>query len=158
MYRRIFLYSLLVSLVVAAASCEDYKDCNSPVDTPMGIGFYQLTDGEEADTTLPALTLFGIGREDSLLADDLASSRIYVPLNENLDSTRFFLQPDSTSVGGDTLTVLYKRSLDFVSSGCGFTTLYQIDTVTCTAHYVDSVVLASKKIVTTNATNVKLYY
>lgn len=158
MYKRFFLYSLVLIVIVAAVSCEDYKDCNSPVDTPMGIGFFQIIDGQEADSTLPALTIFGLGREDSLLADKFAARNIFVPLDKNLDTTRFFLQPDSTMVNGDTLTVEYTRSLSFVSSGCGFTTFYHIDTVICTTHYVDSIALANKKIITTNATNVKLYY
>jgi len=158
MNKRILLYGLLITVIAAAVSCEDYKDCNSPVETSLGVGFYQLINGTEEDSTLPALTMFGIGREDSLLADTLPAASMYVPLNQNLDTARFFLQPDSTLTNGDTLTVMYKRSLQFVSSGCGFTTYYDIDSVACTAHYVDSIVLATKKIVTTNAINVKLYY
>jgi hypothetical protein len=102
--------------------------------------------------------MFGIGREDSLLADSTAMSRIYVPLNQNADSTGFFLQPDSTSHHGDTIILHYKRSLQFVSSGCGFTTFYTIDTVYSTYHYIDSISVANNKIITTNATNLKIYY
>ncbi|HEX5552913.1 MAG TPA: DUF6452 family protein [Chitinophagaceae bacterium] len=139
-------------------SCEDYKDCNSPVATSLGIHFYHLVDGVERDSILPALTMYGIGRSDSLLADTAAVDRLYVPLNPNADSTGFFLQPDSTMAHGDTLTVAYTHSLQFVSSGCGFTTFYDIDTVYYTTHYIDSIAVPTKKIITTNATNLKIYY
>lgn len=53
---------------------------------------------------------------------------------------------------------MYTRSLNFVSSGCGFTTFYNIDSVVATRHYLDSVVIATQKVITTNATNLKIYY
>lgn len=158
MTTRTLRYIVLISVILGIASCEDYKDCNAPVETSCGIGFYQILNGTEEDTTLPALTMFGIGREDSLLADTLPAASIAVPLDQHLDTTRFFLQPDSTLSNGDTLTVIYTRTLHFVSSGCGFTTFYDIDTAFSTHHYVDSMAIPTKKIVTTNATNVKLYY
>lgn len=139
-------------------SCENYKDCNSPVQTSLGIRFYTFFRGRETDTTLPALTLYGIGKKDSLLEAATPANGIFVPLNAAADSTRFFLRPDTTATAGDTLGVYYTRDLRFISSGCGFTTLYHIDTVYYTTHYIDSVAVATKKIITTNATNLKIYY
>lgn len=139
-------------------SCENYKDCNSPVQTSLGIGFYQMVNGTQQDSILPALTMYGIGRADSLLSDSVSSSSIYVPLNQNVDTSAFFLQPDSTAATGDTVTVKYKRSLQFVSSGCGFTTFYTIDTAYSTYHFIDSIALTTKSIVTTNAINIQIYY
>jgi hypothetical protein len=150
-------YILSGIIICLGFSCENYKDCNSPVETSLGIHFYRLLRGREADTVLPALTMYGIGRQDSLLADSAASASIFVPLNAARDTTAFFLAPDGTPAG-DTLTVSYTRELKFVSSGCGFTTLYHIDTVYYTTHRIDSVAVPTRKIITTNATNLKIYY
>lgn len=145
-------------MIGSLVSCEDYKDCNSPVKTSLGLGFYQMLNQEAADSTLPALTLYGIGHKDSLLADEESKRQIFVPLNQNKDSSSFFLQSDSTKQNGDTIKVTYNRDLHFVSSGCGFTTFYQLDTVTSTYHYIDSIALVNKKIITTNAINLKIFY
>lgn len=158
MNKRLLPYLVLFSVLIGVGSCEDYKNCNSPVETSLGIRFYQLINGADRDTTLPALTMFGIGREDSLLADAIPEASIAVPLKQDVDSTAFFLRPDSTMKNGDTINLRYTRSLQFVSSGCGFTTYFHIDSVSYTRHYIDSIALATKKIVTTNATNLKIYY
>ncbi|MGH2644865.1 MAG: DUF6452 family protein [Chitinophagaceae bacterium] len=158
MKRKILFYIFFVSITGMLVSCENYKDCNAPVQTALGIGFYQMVNGTQQDSTLPALTMFGIGRADTPLSDKSPSSTIYIPLNQNMDTSAFFIQPDSSSVIGDTVIVKYKRSLQFVSSGCGFTTFYNIDTVYSTNHFIDSIALTTKSIVTTNAINVQIYY
>lgn len=157
MHRGVLL-SLLALLMGTLVCCEDYKDCNSPVATSLGIHFYRQNPDLEQDTTLPGLTLYGIGRADSLLADTLATSSVFVPLREDADTTAFFLKPDSSRQTGDTLTLAYTRSLQFISSGCGFATNYQLDTVYSTKHFIDSLAVPQKKIITTHATNVKIYY
>lgn len=145
-------------VILTLPSCDDYKDCNNPVDTYLGIGFYQVLNDLEEDSTLPALTMYGIGREDSLLADKEPISSVYVPLKQTLDSTSFYICPDSTLSTGDTLTVKYRRERHFVSAGCGFTTFYTLDTVYATRHYIDSIILQTPTINTNNAKNLKIYY
>lgn len=158
MDKKILPYILTMLAIAFLASCENYKDCNSPVETSLGINFNQIVNDADADSTLPALTMYGIGRQDTLLANEATAPNIYVPLDQNADVTRFYLQPDSTMTNGDTLTVAYKRTLSFVSSGCGFATFYNLDTAYATHHYIDSVALVNSKIVTANAINVKIYY
>lgn len=149
---------LLVSLFLFAISCEDYKDCNSPTETLLGIRFFHETAGEETDSVLPALTFYGVTKPDSLLLLNTSARQIFVPLNPNAKITRFFIRADSTLSGGDTISIQYKPDLRFVSSGCGFTNYYRLDTAMSTQHYIDSISLVNRKINTTNATNIKVYY
>lgn len=158
MSRKLLFYIVLTLVSVVVISCEDYKDCNSPVKTSLGVGFFHMVDQKEVDSTLPALTMFGLGREDSLLADKERVDKVFVPLDQTRDETSFFLRPDSTRQNGDTILIRYKRNLHFVSSGCGFTTFYQLDTLISTHHIIDSIALVNKKITTTNATNLKIFY
>lgn len=153
------LFYIFCSLVmVLLFSCENYKDCNEPVQTSLGLSFMQMTDGTKEDSTLPALTMYGVGRADTLLSNQASVQTMYVPLNPGTDSTAFYMQPDSTLQTGDTLTLKYARSLQFVSSGCGFTTFYNIDTAYSTHHFIDSIAVTTKKIVTTNTMNIEIYY
>ncbi|WP_344975810.1 DUF6452 family protein [Compostibacter hankyongensis] len=150
---------LLLAGISGLSSCDDSKSCNAPVDSFLGITFHYMIDDErEADTTLPALTMYGIGREDSLLALNQPVNSVFVPLKQTADTTRFYLQTDSTSHGGDTITVMYKRSLHFISPGCGFSTNYTLDSVHFTRHYIDSVWINRPDITTSNVENLKLYF
>ncbi len=151
-------YFICITFLFIFAACEDYKDCNSPVATALGISFYHLIDEEETDSILPALTIYAVEKPDSLLVYRTPAKGVFVPLNPHATSTRFFIQPDSTLATGDTLELTYKVDLQFVSSGCGFTNFYVLDTATATNHYIDSIALVNNKIITTNATNVKIYY
>ena|SRR5690625_398033 len=155
---KLSFYFLIIIGGMFLASCEDYKDCNSPVETLAGIGFYHLVDGEEKDSTLPALTLYAPEKPDTVLAYKSATREIYVPLNPHQSSTQFFIQPDSTLSGGDTISIAHTNDLQFVSAGCGFTNFYKLDTVTTTYHYIDSIAIKNNEINTTNATNIKIYY
>lgn len=158
MRKKILFYIIFAVIPMLLFSCENYKDCNAPVQTSLGIGFFQMLNGTPQDSTLPALTMFGIGRADSLLYYQSPVQNITVPLNANTDTTAFYVQPDSTMTTGDTLTLTYTRSLQFVSSGCGFTTFYHIDTVFSTYHLIDSIAITAKTINTTNVTNIQIYY
>lgn len=151
-------YLLFACLFIFMISCEDYKDCNSPVETSLGLGFYHVIDEEETDSILPAITFYALKKPDSLLLLNIAAQRIFVPLNPHTQRTRYYICPDSTLSDGDTISIQYNSELHFVSAGCGFTNYYKLDTVTATKHYIDSIALTNNKINTTNATNVKIYY
>ncbi len=153
-----FFYLLIIGILTFILSCEDYKDCNSPVETLLGIGFFQIQNNQETDSILPALTMYAVNKPDTLLAYRASAGLINVPLNPHAETTRFFIQTDSTTTGGDTVSIAYTTNLHFVSSGCGFTNLYKLDTVSTTYHFIDSISLTNNKINTTNATNIKIYY
>lgn len=153
-----FFPLFIILLPVFTSSCEDYKDCNAPVETLLGINFKQVNNEEETDSLLPGLTFYAVSKPDSLLFHNTSERQIFVPLNPHAEETRFYIRPDSLLTRGDTLSIIYTTDLHFVSSGCGFTNLYKLDTVMATRHYIDSIALTNDKINTTNATNIKIYY
>src|SRR5699024_7811722 len=56
-----FLYVLGAFFILFSSSCGDDKECNSPVKTPLGIGFFQQINQEKAsDSMLPALSFHPI--------------------------------------------------------------------------------------------------
>ena len=157
MLKRLLL-ALFATGIAALVSCENYKTCNSPTDASLGISFASYRQGLIADTSLPALVLYGLGRRDSLLSDGAPAQQIAVPLNPAADSSRFFIQPDSSSAAADTLTVLYRPDRHFVSAGCGFTYYYAIDSIRYTRHLIDSAALLATQVNASHATQITLYY
>ncbi len=149
------LYLLFTLLFIGLTSCEDYKDCNSPVETALGLGFFQNVGGEEQDSTLPSLSFYPIQTHDTTLQSTQA---IYVPLDPHHDTTQFFIRPDSSLANGDTLFVSYTLNQKFVSAGCGFKNVFQLDTVKTTHHHIDSITIKDKEVDVNQITNVKIYY
>lgn len=157
MLKRLLL-ALFMTGIAALVSCENYKNCNSPTDASLGISFASYRQGLAADTSLPALVLYGLGRQDSLLSDGAPARQIFVPLDPATDSSRFYIQPDSSASAADTLTVLYRPDRHFVSAGCGFTYFYAIDSIRYTRHLIDSAALLASHVNTSHATQITLYY
>lgn len=151
------LAMIILLIFFGMSSCENYTSCSGTTGTSLGIGFFQVRDSVESDTIPPAMTVLGIGQTGSFYYKSGGRPAIRLPLNQNADSTVFYIQPDSLSKG-DTLVVLYERKLHFVSAGCGFATYFTLDTIRYTRHSIDSLAIPVKTITTTDANNVKIYY
>src|SRR5699024_3992011 len=118
-----FFYILGAFLILLSTSCGDNKECNSPVKTPLGIGFFHQVNQEEAtDSILPALSFYPVGTADTSIQTNI--STISVPLNPHSNSTKFYIRPDTTLSMGDSISISYINDLQFVSAGCGFKNVY----------------------------------
>lgn len=118
---------LAVILVLATCAfliaCESSEICRDTTDTPLRMGFYDAEDGS-ISVFVDSITVFGIGREDSLIYDNAKIvTRIEVPLNPNKDTTEFVLIfPEHI----DTLTVAYSSQSNLISVACGFSSFFTI--------------------------------
>ena len=88
--------------------------------------FKTMKEGVVADTTINALSLYGIreGMNDSLLYDSIPASGFLVPLDPNQDHSRFVLQIDTLR---DTLNVYHEHEIYMISYTCGFASLFNLD-------------------------------
>lgn len=131
--------ALLVSLLTFSA-CQNDELCEEATSNPLRMGFYlpAVTDGNPTAHTLDSLTVYGVGRPDSLLYDNTKNARsIEVPLNPAAETTGFVLTfPGNIT---DTLWVSYDHALNFVSAECGFTMFYEILEVTHTNYRISFV-------------------
>lgn len=122
-------------MVLGTTACNINRPCDEPTQFPILSGFY---DSIGADTTLAGLTIFGIGREDSLLADMDTLHSVSLPLNPFTDTSRFVMTFGPVA---DTLSFMYQRNLRMVNPECGFAMYFQIETINHTHNFIDSLIL-----------------
>lgn len=137
---KIFAFLVLVSVCL---SCNINRPCDEQIRFPVNTGFYYITDEVLKDTILEDITVFGIGREDSLLYDQDTTNAISFRLSPYVDTTEIVI------VFGplyDTLTFNYSRELRMVSPECGFAFLFDIKELSNTSNFIDSVSLIDPKL------------
>lgn len=119
----------LLPILMLIISCESSEICRDNTDTPLRLGFYDAEDGS-ISVYIDSITVFGIGREDSLIYDNAKSvTRIEVPLNPNKDTTEFvFVFPEYI----DTLAVIHSSQSNLISVGCGFSSFFSIKDINYT--------------------------
>lgn len=118
--------NLIILFSVILISCESSEICRDNTETPLRIGFYNSEDSSQ-NAIIDSLTVYGIGREDTLIYDNARNvTRIELPLNISSDTTSFvFVFPENH----DTLEVIYERAISLISIGCGFVTFYSLNKI-----------------------------
>ncbi|HUX84361.1 MAG TPA: DUF6452 family protein, partial [Chitinophagaceae bacterium] len=91
------------------------------------------------------------------LYNGIPNTTVSLSLDQNQDSTSYYINPDSTG-GGDTVLIRYSRKLHLVSPACGFVTFFHIDTILATRHHIDSIAIQTRDINTTYVENILLFY
>ncbi len=117
---------LLLVLFLFAASCITVDICDESYDSELVAKFKTDHEGEAVDSTVSALTLYGIreGLSDSLLYDSASVSGFEVPLDPHRNLTRFVMQINDQT---DTLTIYYQQEIYLISYTCGFADLFTLD-------------------------------
>ncbi len=127
--RFIKILALLTGLC-GLVSCQDDELCEESTASRLRMGFYLpvVTSGNPTPYTVDSLTVYGVGRPDSLIYDNRKNVRsIEVPLNPTANRTGFvFFFPENIT---DTLWVDYQTELNFISAECGFAMFFDIEQV-----------------------------
>ncbi len=136
-------------------SCESEKICEQSTDSKLNGGFYSVLDSIPEAISVDDLTVWGIGREDSLIYNQANSvGSLILPLSQSADTTGFIL---SLGTETDTITFLYSRELHLVSMECGFTTYYYIERIDNTSNVIDSIRVINEKVTTADDENIQIY-
>ena len=117
---------LLLTIFILMTGCITVELCDDSYDSELVVRFKTEKEGETVDSTVSALTLYGIreGQSDSLLYDSIPSSGFVVPLDPHHDYSRFVLQIDTLM---DTLTVYHEHEVYMISYTCGFASMFTLD-------------------------------
>ena len=117
---------LLFIIFILATGCISVEVCDKNYDSELVARFKTRHEGAPADTTVSALTLYGIreGLSDSLLYDSLPASGFVVPLDPHHDISRFVLQINGQA---DTLLISHDQEIYMISYTCGFASLFTLD-------------------------------
>ncbi len=135
-------------------SCTFERPCDEQVEFPVNTGFYFMDDSEMRDTVLEGISLFGIGREDSLLYDSDTTAGISFRLSPFTDSSSMIL---SYGTLYDTLDFYYERELRMLSPECGFAFLFDIKELQSTGNFIDSVSLLDNKLQSIDAEHLQIF-
>jgi hypothetical protein len=118
---------LLFILSFLAASCIDVEICDESYESELVAKFKIMHAEGAVDSTVAALTLYGIkeGQNDTLY-DALPSSGFVVPLDPNHDFSRFVIQINDQT---DTLIISYHYESYMMSYTCGFANLFTLENI-----------------------------
>ncbi len=153
-FRRVGLL-YITGLCLMFYSCESEKKCELSTVSILNAGFYSVPDSIPEAVFVDDLTIYGIGREDSLIYDQASSVGSFVlPLSPSCDTTGFVF-----TLGADTDTIifLYSRELHLLSMECGFTTYYYIERIDNTSNVIDSISVVNEKVTTGDDENIQIY-
>ncbi len=158
----VFLLFLAV-LSATWLACDKERDpCLQPTITPVRLGMYQPADTGSLgrDTVLPSAI---VGTVDTPIVwyYGAKSSKYTIVFSPLVDSTRWFIAPDSNDRvnGRDTITFYYERKLQFLSTGCGYTYYYSIKNITNTNNRIDSVKINGSEVTSdAKVEHVKIFY
>lgn len=163
--RSLFLLPFLAAASVAAAlwSCSTEECYNNRNALPYA-GFFGIAEGKIQSLRIDSMAVYGIGAPgDSLLHNGKSGiSELYLPFRIDSDTTSYVFRLINKSLGdfilSDTVTFVYNREARFVSSACGVSYVFSIDTIMTRGILIDSVVCEGNKITNANIQNLKIYF
>ncbi len=141
-------------VMVFTSGCQDEEACLSNQHAVQA-GLYSAWSEEDKDSTLQNVSLVGVGRIDSIYRNQNLSE-FFMPLDFESDTSTFVVAVSATLK--DTLSIVYRKELDFISRDCGYIFTFDIDTILYSNAFIDSVAIAYPTVKYGESTkNIKLY-
>jgi len=136
-------------------SCESEESCEQSTVSALNASFYTILDSIPESISVDNFTVYGIGREDSLIYDQASSvGNFILPLSPSYDTTGFVF---TLGAEIDTIIFLYSRELHLLSMECGFATYYYIERIDNTSNSIDSISVVNEKVTTGDDENIQIY-
>jgi len=152
--------ALPLSLLLIFTSCATQEVCDDDNQSYLVAKFRTKVDGEERDTTLTGMTIYGIreGKPDSLLSDSLSWSMFDLPLDPNNDITSFVF---SNAIQQDTLVLSHSSEIYLISYDCGFASRFSLEEYTTSGTWIKEIVLRNGEIdaaLETDEEHLRIYF
>jgi hypothetical protein len=150
----LFLGSLLL---LGLVSCQTDEVCEEGASNPLRIGFYLplIENGSPQAYTADSLTVYGVGRPDSLIYNNTKTVRtIEVPVDPTSGRTGFVLIFPNNII--DTLWVDCTHHLTFISAECGFRMRPEIMQVVHTTNRISTYQLTQKLVTQSFEEHIKI--
>jgi hypothetical protein len=125
---------LIVMLGIGGCAATELCLSNQHAVQVSFVSTYQNTD-----TTLKSVSIYGLGRTDSIYSSQ-SLSKVFLPLS-------FDNEPDTTSfvikVKDDTdiIRFVHRKELDFISGECGYVFKFTLDTVLTSRETIDKALI-----------------
>ncbi|OSZ78663.1 hypothetical protein CAP35_10555 [Chitinophagaceae bacterium IBVUCB1] len=134
-------FIILFWVVAMQVACQRIADpCLQPKSVYVKIGTFQPADTGSLgkDSLLPNPILGYTATNQAIYLGSKNVKEFYMQLSPMQDSVKWFITPDSTAAGLDTITLFYSRNLVFLSKSCGYSYNYVINDVRYTFNRIDS--------------------
>ena len=148
-----FIYLLFIFLSFTINACENDNPCVDNVVSRINAGFYTLSNDNESAFTVSDFSMYGIDRQDSVLHG--SNVRIFdFPLSMHEASSSYILTVNTLT---DTLELFYTSKLAFVSVECGFTNNFEIQSLSITNNFIDSISIVKNNVDLSDEENLKIF-
>jgi hypothetical protein len=148
-----YVYPLLpVILLIFNVACTP-QACQEETEANVKATFYKT--GSPASLAPDSITLFGLGRDTSLIYDNARNMKnISIPLDAGSDTCRFVMIINDCY---DTVTFVYVSYAHLVSKECGFTFYHILDTILNKQDTINYYII-KRDITTLNEENISIFY
>lgn len=153
-------------VLVGLLSCTKTESGRNPCLQPKKF-FLRLQASQPADTgslgeplNLPSPVIGYVDTNIWFTDGSVAGNTFQGGLSSVADSTRWFIQPDTSNAAGrDTVTFYYERTPVFLSTACGYTIAFSLRDITFTNNSIDSARIDVADVTSDAETiNVKVFY
>ncbi len=159
--RRLPAVMAAVMACAMAVSCAG-DGCTSGSSSTPRAGFYASATGDAV--SIDSISVYGVGVPgDSMLLKCAAkATQTYLPLRISQNSTAYVIHYDQKALSdtryNDTLTLHYEATPHFESTECDVFYYFDITSLTCTNHLIDSVKLVYSHVNNIDAETMKIYF
>ncbi len=150
-YLKFFILSL--GILVVFDACNQKNLCVEPQLVGVRGGFYQRDTANTLKDTLLKNANIIFGNNLTYFQNIKKFNKFKFPLSQQVDSALVIFQSDSLQVAPntiDSLLFMYQRDLNFISSSCGYETIFNLYQVKYTTNVIDTVMIQQQE-VTSNA-------
>ena len=158
---RNILLALSIGIVVWLASC-DSNGCEENSSSLPLAGFY--SSSSKSAITIDSLTVYGIGApgDSAIIRNQASTQQVYLPFDVDTTCCRFVItynQQSLAAIGAaDTITVNYDCVPYFYSKDCGAFYIFDVNDISVTNNYIDSIQMPHRRIDNINRENIKIFF
>lgn len=133
---RVFLFCTVVT-----TSCkQERQPCLTPQASSLTMRTVRIAADKVVDSPFRAIVFKPDAGAGSRATAYAKSATFALPLSPVSDSCRWFVLADTAAGSAlDTIAFIYRRDLNFISNACGYNYRYQLNAVTATHNFIDSV-------------------
>jgi hypothetical protein len=142
----------VILLLLFLASCSNegcYEDTESNVNI-----FLKETDNEST-LSIDSITVFGLGVQSDSLYKNASESSLSLPLFAGSAQCVFIIINGTTY---DTIKINYTSRYNFVSKGCGYNYLHNIESVSFTKNKIDTILIISNSVTPSDEENLRTFF
>lgn len=149
-------------MAASIAGCSTDECLQNSNALPLA-AFYNSAE-QPQKVSIDSLEVYGIGAPgDSILSKgQSAVSQLYLPFRLNSDTTRYVFRYLHKELAAynlmDTIVFIYSRQPRFVSSACGVSYVFGMDSIYCSGVLIDSVTCPAGEITNMATENINIYF